>query len=408
MTPRLLALVPALALALVWVACLGSPSAQADGLLAFGFPTAVDAGSITDATVDAADATLDATDSAADDGSVDADGAVILCPSMPDGSTCIAFADFNGDATGLTGTAALQVGTVYPPNLLKSIDSWIGPQTGFHSPPYEGCFTSSQVTVAGGMAVLGQAPNARATCPSDWDYSQQWYPSGPTATSGPTTYDLSAIQTQSLLFSYGTTEMRLRFPTGNLLWPTNLLIGENCMQPSVTAAFMNGGFFFSDGSAPVGLPGATCKWPAWGSGEFDLSEIADVVLDGNIGDIAMYTACDAASIGPPVGTLAPWGQYCGAIGHIVSRTWDSGLDITAEFHTFKTQWYPGFVKLFIDGVLNPAPGIIGPGVPNAPQGFAMYNEILNGGVPTFNSPEYLDWLAIYCEPGFGTTCPFST
>jgi hypothetical protein len=324
-----------------------------------------------------------------------------LCWDMPDGGTCMAYANFNGNAQGLFGTAALQTGLVYPPQLFKSIDSWIGPHTGERT--YTQCFTSSQITVGGGFAILGGANNIRTSCPSDWDASAPWWPAGPTATSGPTSYDVSAMQTATFTFTYGTIEKRLQMIGGNALWATNWIAGANCISPSVPAAFMNGGYIGSDGAAPG--PGASvdggCNWP-WGfakSGESDTDELVNIhpatPTGNNYMDVSAYVDCDSGAPSLAASPLPPWGNYCGIVEYIPNSSFTG--DLTSSFHTYKLRWYPGIQQLIVDGVVLETYSY--PWIANYAHALVFYNELNYDAVPTFTTPEYVDYVEVYCEPG---------
>ena len=125
-------------------------------------------------------------------------------------------------------------------------------------------------------------------------------------------YTSGAVQS-NFNFTYGTLEVRAKFPGGQGPWPAIWMLGADCQASNITTADNIG----------------TCAWPTTGSQEIDVAE----KVCGN--------TCVNQNVfwGPTPNN--PTQTPCHA---------DGLSDITTNFHIYTMIWSPGSLVFKIDGV----------------------------------------------------------
>lgn len=148
------------------------------------------------------------------------------------------------------------------------------------------------------------------------------------------------------LVSHGSAiEWRTQVPSGKGIWPANWLVASAC----------------------TGITGCGSSWPP----EIDVLE-----MKGSQPNVNIMTHW--------------WGSYPGQ-QHLTTE-YNAGIDLAADFHTYRLEWFPDSILWYIDGmqrakhtenitggslqvVMNTAVGGDFDGPPNSETGFPKYQRI---------------------------------
>ncbi len=218
-------------------------------------------------------------------GAADVTNVQVSCASSG-GGTVIFFDDFNGASLGGDWSIISRHGAYFQSETE--------------------CNTAGQVAVSGGMLTI--TTKAQATTCGDFNLDgsvrnapQSW------------PYATGAVQWKSLSFTYGTVEVRAKFPPeASHTWPAIWLIGANCQATNVFTADVDYD---------------TC--PSMNSSHY--AEIDAVECDtANWCQLALANFANAGSGGHQFPTC--------------------GYPVDGNFHTFKLTWTATAVRVYVDGV----------------------------------------------------------
>lgn len=303
---------------------------------------------------------------------------------LPDGTTVDGTCLFSDDFNGATLDATKWIAE----------DNWSGPINGGAN---DTCVRHEQDTVSGGMLNLLFSANTRASCPQTWTatsyytttYGTSWPPGQPTH------YDDSVVSMKTGKLTYGQVYFRAKFVGGAGPGSDTSLWGQNCQGSSGLIGAYLDGFFAHNGP---------CQFPTTpGSEEMDIPE--SFPWAGNAVNVSTYVgdglgaplvACDffstcyygARNQTPPTAGFGPWINN------------PSGLaisDPTTNFHVYMTDWRPGDVKFYVDGVLWVEN--TGDWIPANPMFLMFSNEFGTTVNPaTLPQTEQIDWVYVVCPP----------
>ena len=173
-------------------------------------------------------------------------------------------------------------------------------------------------------------------------------PQNITCNGHPYSYTSSMVQWRSFNFTYGTVEVRAKFPGGTGPWPAIWLLGANCQASNIVSA---------DNTPP-------CNWPKAGSDEIDIAEVPDN------GRSQVNQQIHSASGDPGCKPTVS--------------------DTSLNYHVYRLEWAPGSVTWKIDGVQTCR---VTSGVPSTPM-FLLLNIASHGTVAGLPQSMIVDYVTV--------------